>query len=57
VVEALCCKPAGCGFENRCNEWFCFSICLILPTALGRGIYSASDRSEYLKHNNNIFRE
>jgi hypothetical protein len=35
-----------------------FSIYLILPVALGPGVYSASNRNEYQKHkNNNVSRE
>jgi hypothetical protein len=30
-----------------------FYICLILPAALGPGVYSASNRNEYHKHKNN----
>jgi hypothetical protein len=30
-----------------------FKIYLILPTALGPGVYSASNRNEYQKHKNN----
>jgi hypothetical protein len=43
VVKALCCKPEGC-----------FSIYLILPTALGIGVYSASNRNEYQNQKNNV---
>jgi hypothetical protein len=31
---------------DEVNEFF-FSICLILPAALGSGVYSASNRNEY----------
>jgi hypothetical protein len=34
-----------------------FSIYLILPAALGPGVYSASDRNEYQKQKNNILGE
>jgi hypothetical protein len=34
------------------NEFF--SIYLILPAALGPGVYSASNRNEYRKQENNI---
>jgi hypothetical protein len=34
-----------------------FSIYLILPAALGPGVYSASNRNEYLKQRNNISEE
>jgi hypothetical protein len=37
------------------NEFF--SIYLILPEALGPGLYSASNRNEYLKQKNNISEE
>jgi hypothetical protein len=30
-----------------------FSIYLILPAALGSGVYSASNRNEFYKHTNN----
>jgi hypothetical protein len=30
-----------------------FSIFLILPAALGPGVYSASNRNEFQKHKNN----
>jgi hypothetical protein len=34
------------------------SVYLILPAALGPGVYSASSRNEYQKHkNNNVSRE
>jgi hypothetical protein len=53
VVKALCYKPEGRGFETRLSERF-LSIYLILPAALGPGIYSASNRNEYQKHKNNV---
>jgi hypothetical protein len=31
-----------------------FSTYLILPTALGSGVHSASYRNEYQKHTNNV---
>jgi hypothetical protein len=31
-----------------------FSICLILPAALGPRVYSASNRNEYQKQKNNV---
>jgi hypothetical protein len=31
-----------------------FSIYLILPAALGLGVYSASNRNEYQKQKNNV---
>jgi hypothetical protein len=34
-----------------------FSIYLILPAALGPGVYSASNRNEYQKQKNNVFGE
>jgi hypothetical protein len=53
VVEALCYKPEGRGFETRCGELI-FSIYLILSAALGPGVYSASNRNEYQKQKNNF---
>jgi hypothetical protein len=53
MVEALHYKPEGGGFEARGGEGI-FSIYLILPVALDFGIYSASNRNEYQKHNNNV---
>jgi hypothetical protein len=50
VVKALSYKPEGCRFDTR---WGNFSICLILPDALGPGFYSVSNRNEYQKHKNN----
>jgi hypothetical protein len=44
VVKALCYKPEGRGFDSQWGEY------LILPAALGPGVYSASNRNEYQKH-------
>jgi hypothetical protein len=52
VVEALCYKPEGRGVESRRGNWNFFSIYLILPAALGPGVYSASNRNEYQKRKN-----
>jgi hypothetical protein len=49
VVKTLCYKPEGRRFETRWCEWM-FSIYLILPAALGPGVYSTSKRNEYRKH-------
>jgi hypothetical protein len=50
VVKALCYKPEGHGFiPDEVN----FLIYLIVPAALGPGVYSASFRNEYQKHKNN----
>jgi hypothetical protein len=51
VVKALCYKPEGRGFDTRWGDFFL--IYLILPAALGPGVYSASNRNEYQKHKNN----
>jgi hypothetical protein len=57
VLKALCYKLEGCGFETRRGEYI-FPIYLILPVALGPGVYSASNRNEYQKHkNNNVSRD
>jgi hypothetical protein len=53
VVKALCYKPEGRGFETQWGKWF-LSIYLILPAALGPGIYSVSNRNEYQKQENNV---
>jgi hypothetical protein len=37
---------------NEVNE--CFQFTLTLPAILGPGVYSASNRNEYQKHNNNV---
>jgi hypothetical protein len=48
VVKALCYKPEVAGSKpDEANELF--SIYLILPAALGLGVYSSSNRSEYQK--------
>jgi hypothetical protein len=44
VVEALCYKPEGHGFET-------------VPTALCPGVHLASNRNEYQKQKNNVFGE
>jgi hypothetical protein len=54
VVKALCWKPEGRGFETRWGDWN-FSVYLILPAALGPGVYPASNRNEYQKQKNNIW--
>jgi hypothetical protein len=36
------------------NKFFFFPIHLILPAALGPGVYSASNRHEYRKQENNV---
>jgi hypothetical protein len=45
MVETLVYQPEGRGFETRWGNWT-LSIDLILPGALGPGIYSASYRNE-----------
>jgi hypothetical protein len=45
VVKALCYKPEG---------QVIFLNFLILPAALGPGVYSAANRNEYQKHKNNV---
>jgi hypothetical protein len=52
VVETLCYKPKG-AFETRPGERK-FSIYLILPAALGPGVYSAYNRNEYQKQKYNV---
>jgi hypothetical protein len=48
VVKSLCNKPEGCGFDTPLSDWI-FAIYLILPAALGPGVYSVSIRNEYQK--------
>jgi hypothetical protein len=50
---ALCYKPEGCWFKIRRGEYI-LSIYLILPAALGSGIYLSSNRDEYQNQNNNV---
>jgi hypothetical protein len=56
MVKALCYKLKGSRFDTRRRE-IMFSIYLILLTALGPRIYSASDRNEYQKQKNNVSEE
>jgi hypothetical protein len=51
VVESLCYKQEGRRFEIRWGDWI-FSIYLILPAALGHGIYSAFNGNENQKEKN-----
>jgi hypothetical protein len=53
VVKAPCYKPEGRGFETHCGECM-FSVCLILPAALGPEVYSVSNRNEYQNQKNNV---
>jgi hypothetical protein len=46
-------NPEGHGFETSWVTDF-FSIYLILPAALGPGIYSVSNRNEYQKHKKTV---
>jgi hypothetical protein len=62
MVKALCDKAEGRGFQARWGEcifffspFLSFPICLILPAALGPGVYSTSNRNEYQKQKNNVF--
>jgi hypothetical protein len=48
MIETLCYKPDGSGFETRLGKWT-HSIYLIFPQALGSGVYSASNKNEYQK--------
>jgi hypothetical protein len=47
VVEALCYKSEGRGFETKYSQFF--SINLFLPAALPPGVHSTSNRNEYQK--------
>jgi hypothetical protein len=55
-VKALCYKPEGRGFETDDVSDLC-SIYLILPAAIGPGVYSAPNRNEYQKQKNNVSRD
>jgi hypothetical protein len=54
VVKALCYEMEGRGFETRQCEQI-FSVHVILPAALGPGVYSASNRNKYQKHKYSVF--
>jgi hypothetical protein len=45
VVTELCYKPEGRRFETRCGEWISLTY-LMVPAALGSGVYSASKTHE-----------
>jgi hypothetical protein len=51
MIEALRNKSEGRGFETGWGEWI-FLTYLILPAALGPGVYSASNRNEQQKQKN-----
>jgi hypothetical protein len=53
VLKALCYKGEVRGFETQWDEWI-YSIYLILPAALGRGVRLGSDRNEYQKQKINV---
>jgi hypothetical protein len=52
VEELLERKKSGSGPESR---EYCRRVYLILPTALGPEVHSASNRNEYQKHKNIMF--
>jgi hypothetical protein len=53
VIKELSYKPEGPSSRpDEVNEFF--SIYLILPAALGAGVYSSSNRNEYQKQKNNV---
>jgi hypothetical protein len=56
MVKALCYKPEGREFETRWGEWT-FWIYIVIPAALGPGVYSASNRNKYQKQKNNAYGE
>jgi hypothetical protein len=61
VVNSLCYKTEGRGFETHEVHFFSIyvilPIYLILPATLGPGVYSASNRNEYQKQENNVYWE
>jgi hypothetical protein len=54
VFEALGCKSEGCGLETRCGELIFFPFYLILPAALGHGVYSVSNINEHQKQKKEV---
>jgi hypothetical protein len=52
VVKAQYYKPEGRGFDTRWGEFL--KNYLILPAALGPGVYSASNKNEYQKGKNTV---
>jgi hypothetical protein len=56
MIKALCNKSEGRGLETRLGKLF-FSTYIILPAALGPGVYSASNRNEHHKQENDISEE
>jgi hypothetical protein len=46
-------RKVACSRPVEENDFFFFSIYLILPAALGPEVYSASNRNEYQKQKNN----
>jgi hypothetical protein len=57
MVKALCSTSweVAVSRPDEVNDFF--SIYLILPAALGPGVFSASNRNEYQKQKNNVFGE
>jgi hypothetical protein len=53
VVKAQSFKLEGREFETRYGECI-FSIYLIVPAALGPGVYSALNRNEHQQQKNNV---
>jgi hypothetical protein len=53
MVEELYYEPEGPGFETRWSELIFFNY-LILPAALGPGVYWASNGIEYQRQKNNV---
>jgi hypothetical protein len=49
LVEVLCYKPEGCGFDSRWCHWN-FSLTYSFLPHYGPGIYSASNRNEYQEY-------
>jgi hypothetical protein len=56
VVKALYYKPEGRGIETLRGKLI-LSVDLILPAALGPGVYSASNRNVYQKQKNYVYGE
>jgi hypothetical protein len=54
MAKTLCYKPEKVSGSSLDDVTECFWIYLILPAALGPGLYSASNRNEYQKQTNNV---
>jgi hypothetical protein len=56
MVEELCYKSEGLGFEIRSGEWISL-IYIIIPTEIGPRLYSVYQKWEYQKQKINVYEE